>query len=390
VDKDVTRYSIGIMEMSVEGKDVNQMHSNLENAIQLARETLAQVDMDIHLFRFTGPHLTPERGAYSPFDYLKIGINEKIERKINFLVIVTEVELAASGLSYVLGYSSRLTNISILSTKRLSPEFWGDPSDHAVTVKRLSALILHSIGHLLNLHHDDDPQNYLYDFALIEELDKMQRLKPDQVEMIQNNLPIEAHEEITYGSVTRFTLRQVYENFAYIFRSALQANPMHLMTRLPTMITTGFSVAIVLFFSAEIWDIAGTVDLYQLVLFSLIAVISATLLLYQAINFGPLLNRRHGIAESTIVTVTTILLSLLLTMLLLYLVFFILFYLAVITIFPVTLMETWPTVDPAVRTIDHIRLSIFLSGMAVLAGSLGGRADSRKVMRSILFLHEET
>jgi hypothetical protein len=156
------------------------------------------------------------------------------------------------------------------------------------------------------------------------------------------------------------------------------------------MITTGFSVAIVLFFSAEIWDIAGTVDLYQLVLFGLIAIISATLLLYQAINFGPLLNRRHGIAESTIVTVTTILLSLLLTMLLLYLVFFILFYLAVITIFPVTLMETWPTVDPAVRTIDHIRLSIFLSGMAVLAGSLGGRADSRKVMRSILFLHEET
>ncbi len=58
------------------------------------------------------------------------------------------------------------------------------------------------------------------------------------------------------------------------------------------------------------------------------------------------------------------------------------------TFFPRRLMETWPTVDPAVRTIDHIKISTFIAAMGTLVGSLGGRVDHRAVMRRILFLGE--
>ena len=64
-------------------------------------------------------------------------------------------------------------------------------------------------------------------------------------------------------------------------------------------------------------------------------------------------------------------------------------YLGTVTIFPRKLMETWPTVDPAVRTIDHIKLSIFVAALGVLAGSLGGRADSNGLIRGVLFVDEE-
>jgi hypothetical protein len=53
-------------------------------------------------------------------------------------------------------------------------------------------------------------------------------------------------------------------------------------------------------------------------------------------------------------------------------------------------METWPTVDPAVRVIDHVKLSMFLAAVGILAGSLGGRADSQQLVRYVLFLNEET
>jgi predicted Zn-dependent protease len=388
--KTIHRYSIGIMEMLIEDKTPDEIHAVIDGAMSRVQEALSDVNVDLSLIRFSGPSLTPEMGSYSPFDYLQIGMSEKIEREITFMVIVTEVELAASGVSYVLGFSSRLTNIGIISMKRLAPDFWGDPADRNTTINRLAALMLHTIGHLLNLEHHEDPHNYLYDFALIEDLDQMKELTVPQIHDIQISLPVEAHEEIAYDHIRRFAARQLFENFGYIVRSALRANPLKLLTRLPTMATTAASVIIALFFSDEVWDVAGSVDLYQLVLFGIIAVVSATLLLYQVFSFGPLLNRRRGVAESTIVTAASTLLSLMLTLVVLYLIFFVLVYLGIITIFPVALMTTWPSIDPAVRFIDHIRLSAFLSGMGILAGSLGGRADSRNVMRGALFFHEET
>jgi predicted Zn-dependent protease len=388
--KTIHRYSIGIMEMLIEEKTSDEVHAVIEGATARVQEALSDVNVDLSLIRVPGQHLTPEMGSYSPIDYLQIGMSEKIEREVNFIVIVTEVELSASGMSYVLGFSSRLTNIGIISMKRLAPDFWGEPSDPNTTTNRLAALMLHTIGHLLNLDHHEDSNNFLYDFSYVEDLDKMQNLTVPQINTLRSNLPVEAHEEIAYDHITRFAARQLIENFGYILRSALRANPLKLLTRLPTMATTAASVIIVLFFSSEVWDVAGSVDLYQLVLFGIIAIVGATLLLYQVFSLGPLLNRRRGIAESTIVTVASTLLSLILTLVLLYLIFFVLVYLGIITIFPVVLMRTWPSIDPAVKFIDHIRLSAFISGMGVLAGSLGGRADSRNVMRGALFFHEET
>ncbi len=82
--------------------------------------------------------------------------------------------------------------------------------------------------------------------------------------------------------------------------------------------------------------------------------------------------------------------SLLLTMLLLFTLFAGVTYLGTISIFPRKLMESWPTVDPAVRTLDHVKVSMFVAAMGVLAGSLGGRADSKDLVRAVLFIDEET
>ena len=93
------------------------------------------------------------------------------------------------------------------------------------------------------------------------------------------------------------------------------------------MITAALSVIIVLFFSPEMWDVASTVDLYQLVLFS-----GFSLLVYGGI----------------------------------------------VTIFPPKLMETWPTVGPAVRTLDHVKLSLFLPRSASSPARLAAGRTARR------------
>jgi hypothetical protein len=147
---------------------------------------------------------------------------------------------------------------------------------------------------------------------------------------------------------------------------------------------------IVLFFSQEIWDVASTVELYQLLLFSLVSVVAAAVVLYRTFSIGAVSTRSGALSESSAVMRTATALSLFFTMATLYVVFLALSYAGVVTIFPAKLMETWPTVDPAVRTLDHVKLGLFLSAMGVLTGSLGGRAEGKDLIRNVLFFGEET
>ena len=230
----------------------------------------------------------------------------------------------------------------------------------------------------------------MHDFVVVEDLARMVQLTDQQQQAMKKALPREAHERTSRGHHGRFLLKTLVRDWQSIAIATIRANPFRLLTRLPTMITAALSTIIFLFFTPDMWDVASTVELYQLIIFSFIAVIAATIALYRAFAFGGVLGRNRRLAESAVVTSAATVLSLLLTMTLLFSIFAGLIYTGIITIFPRKLMETWPTVDPAIRTIDHVKLSIFVAALGILAGSLGGRADSDGLIRGVLFVDEDS
>jgi predicted Zn-dependent protease len=386
---------VGVMRVAVEATADAGFEALVERAVQRFREALRDLSLRVDLLAFDGPHLTPNVGTYAPLDFLHLGISEKLERRIPFLLIVTEVDLTASTLAYVLALPSQLTNVGIVSTKRLDPTFWGDREDEDLAVRRLTALLLHTFGHLLNLDHSTDPGNAMYDFERVEDLDRMQTTTATQRKRMEENLVRESHEGVSPSRPSvwtrgRLSLRWTLGNLGSLGAAVARANPFRLLTRLPTLLTAALSVIIVVFFSAEVWDVASTIGTVQLAVFSLVAVAAATAVLYKAFSFGRVLSRDRLLAESTVVTTVATALALFLTMLLVYTLFFGLTYFGTVTVFPHRLMATWPTVDPATRTVDHLKLSAFLASIGVLAGSLGGRADSKDVVRTVLFIDEET
>lgn len=385
------RYTIGVMKTPVEGRTSREFGENIDAAVEILRQSLTeQIGLQIKVFEFVGPHLQPTSGTYSPFDFLRLGLTEKLERKIAFLLIVSEVDLAAPRLSYALAFPSRLMNIGILSTNRLSPSFWGDDPAPERTSRRLAGLMLHSVGHLLNLEHSPEPRNAMYDFVSVEDLERMTEVTEEQRREMQEILPREARDAVEEDDRLGFIVRQVLQDWHVIVHTVIRANPFELLRQLPTMVTAALSVMIILFFSSEIWDVASTVELGQLIIFTLIALGGATTVLYRAFAFAAVLTRRKRIAESIVVTAASAVLSLLATMVVLYGIFFAVTYVSTVIIFPRRLMSTWPTVDPAVRVIDHVKLSMFVAAVGLLAGSLGGRADSTQLVRYVLFLDEET
>ena len=379
-------YVVGVMTMEVEGRDSARFARLTQQAAAAVERDLAEaLGVRVDLLSFEGPHLTPAAGAYAPLDFLQIGLTEKLERGVHFLLVVTEVDLAASTLSYTLALPSQLTNVAVVSTKRLDPSFWGDDTgddeaDDATAVRRLAALLLHSFGHLLNLSHTDDASNAMHDFAGVEDLDRMDGFTEAQRAAMRRALPREAHERTSRGNHAAFVLQTLARDWRSIGAAVVRANPLRLVTRLPTMVTAALSVLIFLFFTPDMWDVASTVELYQIVLFSVAAVAASTVVLYRAFALGASIGRGRVLAESTVVTAAATGLCLVLTMGLLFAGFALLTYGGVVTIFPRKLMETWPTVDPAVRTLDHVKLSLFVAALGLLAGSLGGRADSQSLV----------
>lgn len=385
------RYVVGVMRMEVEGRDSSTFENIVAKAVvALDRAFSCEPRLATRSMAFAGPHLTPGAGNYAPLDFLEIGLAEKLERDLPFLLIVTEVDLSSSSLAYTLALPSQLTNIAILSTRRLSPEFWGDKADHDVAARRLAALMLHSFGHLVDLSHEADRDNVMYPLEGVEDLDRMTELSDRQIDTIARVLPIEAREKSTRKHRIRFVTRTLFGDAPAIARAIRRANPLRLLSKMPTMLATALSVIVVLLFGAETWDVATAVSIPQIALFSAMCLAAAAFVLYRAFAFDALLSRDRRVTQSSIVTTATTILCLVLTLLAMFVFFGALMYTVIISVFPHPLMESWPTNGAATTTLDHLKLSLFLAAMGVLAGSLGGRSDSRDLVRGVLFITEDT
>ena len=296
-------FTVGVMKMEVEGRDSQRFSAVVARAVDRLDATFAaEPRLRTRTLAFEGAHLTPGPGVYAPLDFLEIGLAEKLERDLPFLLIVTEVDLSSSSLAYTLALPSQLTNIAVLSTRRLDPAFWGDAPDPERIADRLAALMLHCFGHLNALRHVCEPTNVMYALEGVQDLDRMTRLDADQLACMSRTLPREARERSTRTGKARFVLQMLVEDAGAIVGAVARANPFRLLAMMPTMLAAALSVIVVLLFSAETWDVASAVTVPQIATFSLICLASAAFVLYRAFAFDTLLSRDRRITESGIVT----------------------------------------------------------------------------------------
>ncbi len=379
------------MKVDVTGKDARSLSKLTQQATrQFAQVVQREARLTIESLSFDEPNLTPDEHGYRALDFVQIGLNEKTERQLAFLMIITEVEIAAASLSYLLALPSQLTNVAIISTRRLADYGSADIQNQPLMTARLSTLMLHCFGRLLNLSYHPEKTNYMAKIEVPNDLDTMDRFTEQQFDHVAKNLPREANDRFSRGNKFSFVLRQTARNLPRIFRGAMRANPLRIATKLPTMIATALSVIIILIFGGETWDFAASVSYGQLAVFVSASFVAAAFVLYRAFSFR-LVSTRHGnTSESAVVTAGATYLALVLTLGCLFVLFGLLMYGVVVFVFPDPLMSTWTSDQDGASRGAHLRLVAFLAAVGVLFGSLGGSADSRSVVRNVLFAVDET
>jgi len=365
-----------------------QLHQIVETATQQIRQRLTErLELEVEVFEFAASPFRSTQAGYSPLDLLQVGLSEKANRNIHFLLIVLEADLITTSHVHRLFLPSKLTNIGLLSTRRLNPKFWGNADDIDTTTQRLTTLMLHTLGHILELTHEADPKNIMYSLQSIGDLDAMHTITDDQIEQMNEMIPLEAHEEVADKSKLGFVVKHIFSNIRIIAETVREANPFALAFKLSTVMTAAFSVIIILFFTAEIWDVAGALEFAPLVLFSVIALASSTAVYYSVFKIGSNY-RRSRLGESRVIIIVSVIITLLMVNLLLYALFFGVSLVSALLMFPEELKSTWATVYPADTWIAQVKLGMFLATMGVLTGSLGGRADSETIIYEVLFFDE--
>ena len=394
--------TLGIMKLSATGQknpDKWDTLNELAGLVEAAKDEFNRViseplNIKVVSFAFTGSSIVPEKNGYQALDFIQIGMNEKTERKLAFLLIITDIEIAAASMSYLLALPSQLTNVAVISTRRLVTDEEDERLQQARRTERLTTLMLHCFGRLLNLDYTKYSHNYLAQVQVADNLDKMQHFTEAQYQQMIENLPREANDRYSKGgsnsSKYSFVIHHILANLPRIFRGAMRANPLRIATKMPTMIAAALSVIIVLIFGGETWDFAASVSYGQLAIFVVASFLAANFVLYRAFSFRLISTRQGQTSESSVVTAAATYLALVMTLICLFLMFAVLMYGVVVFVFPDPLMSTWTSDQDGATFAAHMRLVTFLAAVGVLSGSLGGSVDSRSVVRNVLFGADET
>lgn len=397
--------TVGIMTLSATGQkntdglDNSEILNELTDLVEAAKNEFNRVvseplNIEVVSFAFTGSSIVPEKNGYQALDFIQIGMNEKTERKLAFLLIITDIEIAAASMSYLLALPSQLTNVAVVSTRRLVADEEDKRLQKKRHTERLTTLMLHCFGRLLNLNYSKGSTNYLARVQTVGDLDSMQHFSQGQYQQMIKNLPREANDcyskDSNKSSKFVFIIRHTVNNLPRIFRGAIRANPLRIATKMPTMIAAALSVIVVLIFGGETWDFAASVSYTQLAVFVIVSFLAANFVLYRAFSFRLISTRQGQTSESSVVTAAATYLALVLTLICLFLMFGVLMYGVVIFVFPDPLMSTWTSDQDGASFSAHMRLVAFLASVGVLSGSLGGSVDSRSVVRNVLFAADET
>ena len=331
----------------------------------------------------------PHRAA----DFLDTASLRMVEGPYDAVVVVTDVALVSRRQRIVPGLVSSVGRVLIIATRdfRVSPR--GEPvrqiSSDAVRWNA-ATLVLHLLGHALGLEHAHPGEDTV--------------MRPFEIHPERQGVP-------SFGARARQRLGRYAERFpqrtsedggglselafhvasaarhprqvlATVWRSHAPLLPLYL----PRLTTAALAPAVILVFTAEIWDAGFHMTNREVWTFAPIAVLLSTVYLCMAQTvFLPQKERRFHTEHLAVVNVA-IAIVLLFAVVGLFVMVGLLMLAVQLYVFPPDLVRAWPSLDlgtAVITLMDQVRIAALISTIGVLTGALGGGLESRNVLRHL-------
>lgn len=370
-------------------------------AVEQADARLSEMfpEMTFDFFEINRPEMMTG-GRIEPSLLLRQAMEERDSKHWDFAFVLTSTELVGNYSPYCFAALSRPLDAAAISLSLIDPQALGievDPESRIERIaRRLSRLMLHSIGHLCGLPPSDHPNDFLFHPPNASALDHMAALDAADIEQVRQHLIEIADPRLEEGDgrrlgVVNFSIRAAWINRYEIGEAIRAARPWEFPTRLSRLTIASFSTLAILLMTAEAWDLAliqSSGRVAGLVIGSLL-VTTAYVIARQQL----LVRRGKRRSEQFVVTTLSAVLIVFTGMLTTWTMLFGAGMVVTHFLFPTQLVSTW-----AASTISETRLldwsdrphmAIFAASLGLLIGALGASFESQHYFRHIIFVDEE-
>jgi len=327
----------------------------------------------------------------SPSFFLDRASMSMAEGPYDLVCVITDVGLVSRRSIQVSGLSSSIARIIAISTRQLTSTGKNKEGlDLDCTKVRFNSasLFLHQTGHILGLKHSPATEPGIMSstkynrsltgipsFSIKEKKELKKRAKKAPDRELRNGNDLE-----TFIFHILMTLRHPGNFFWPLIRN----RSLFLPLSLPGLATAAVAPAIILIFSAEIWDVGLGMTNGTAAFFAVISIMLASFYLVRVQSLFLPKREKRIITEHLAVANTVIYFSIFLACIGLFLMVGALMLLIELYVFPPDLMQTWPTLSkPEISMEDKIRIAVFISTVGVTTGALAGGLESRAIIQHL-------
>lgn len=319
----------------------------------------------------------------SAVGFLDHALLRMVQSPADLVLVITDAPLLSEDRTVVPGLASPAANVVVVSTAKLVEAPFGHPVravDEPVVRWNAAALVVHLLGHLLDLGHEDPG---MAAFRFDPDRSSVEPLRAGRNGLREAAGRLREHE----GSTPNLWRRvQAHVDVSrrrpgVALGPALRSRAPLLPLRLGRLSAAAVAPTFIILFTDEFWWAAIHLPRWHVWLTAALAVVVGTwfLLVSQRLLF-PHRDRnrltRHVALTNVAVAVNTLLLTVGLLLLVTFLVL-----LVQLLLFPADYLQAWFDGEFEVTWSDRIHLAVIVGALGTLTGALGGSFHGRALLR---------
>lgn len=394
---------MGLIEIGVvvagplDSVDRRASEQAIQQVQQFLSEKLCGFNFELVLLRRSeldsGPRAEPSR-------LLQQAVLDRDDRHWDFVLVLTAAELISNYSPYCFAALSRPLDAAVFSLSLIDPAAIGEDTTETERVQkisyRLSRLMLHAIGHLAGLTRTNEPHDLMFHPAEASDLDTMHRIQADQIDTLLHSLAEIADQRLEEGvgnrlSSVSFAARAAWINRREIVQAIFAARPWEFPQRLSRLTIASVSTIVVLYMTAEAWDLALSQTWPQIAV--LIFGALATTTAYVVVRQQLLLRRGKLRSEQMVVTAASALGIVLTGMLLTWTGLFSIGVGVASLLFHPNLIASWAASSSLqaeeLGVFETCKMGLFVASLGLLIGALGASFEAQNYFRHVIFVDEE-
>ena len=327
----------------------------------------------------------------SPSDFLDPATLKMAEGPYDLIIVVTDVGLMSRKHNLVYGLCSGVSRVVVISTRKfISTERKKDPLslDDDNVIANGGALLMHLVGHVMGLEHKlGSESRVMSEFNFKKRNKQLPQFSKKEQEKLKEDSRTIPDRELINGNWLETFIFHVLMTFRHpkrFFNPILTNKAIFLPLSLPGLATAAVAPAIILIFTAEIWDVGLGMTNSTAIFFAVVSIMLASFYLVRVQSLFLPRKEKRILTEHLAVANSVIYVSIFLACIGLFLLVGGLMMIIEIYVFPSDLMQTWPTLNkPEITLIDKIRLAVFISTVGVTTGALAGGLESKTLIRHL-------